>query len=264
MPRKAETSSEPAAAAVEQPPAYPFLREPAEHGGVVLRNGEDFAQVDMTPEDIAAANDEMFVTSQNLRGAQQQQKNLLDEENRVEGELKAVRAGLRKNEETRLALGDELAVFAEQIHTGKRRVTIQTTHTLTTGNELVITDARDGREIERRTATADEIAEAQRKTASMLTTPAGGGKNPQDELVTVSVAADAFGGKGGKKLAADMAEVYALNDDFEDEGYPVVWLPADNKRSAAIVPRWVASRLTTIVGAKAESIGFRVDARAEK
>ena len=236
---------------------FPFLREPAEPGGVILRTEEAQAEVDMTPADVAAANDEMFLTSQNLREAQGQQKDLLRDEKNAEAALKAVREALRKNEERRLSLGDELAVFAEQIHTGKRKVTIQTVHTLTKGNELVITDARDGSVRERRTASADELAEAREKTASIATVPTSGKGNPQDELVTVSVNPSAF--KGRKKLAADMAEVYPEDADSDAEPYPVVWLPDANKRSAAIVPRWVAFRLIKIAGSESDGIGLKIE-----
>lgn len=247
-----------------QPPAQPlpFLREPAEPGGFIIGTEEAAAEVEMTAADIAAANDEMFITSQNLREAQGQQKDLLRDEKNAEQALKAVRESIRKNEERRLSLGDELAVFAEQIHTGKRKVTIQTVLTITKGNELVITDARDGKERERRTATKEELAKAQDKTASILTQQQPGDKgNPQDELVTVTVLAGAFS-KARKKLATDMFEVLPENADIDADPYPVVWLPAPNKRSAAVVPRWVAMRLLTIAGPDAETLGLKIELTA--
>ena len=144
----------------------------------------------MTAADIAAANDEMFITSQNLRGSAGSAEGFAARRKNAEQALKAVRESIRKNEERRLSLGDELAVFAEQIHTGKRKVTIQTVLNDHQGQRACHYRRPRRQERERRTATKEELAKAQDKTASILTQQQPGDKgNPQDELVTVTVLA---------------------------------------------------------------------------
>lgn len=263
MPRKKKDEQEPktdaAGPTVGAPQAdpYPFLRTPAEAGGVIIDTDEAEATTPMTREDIDAANEEMYTTSTQLREEEANRTTLLADEKRAEASLKGIREAIRKNEEHRLLLGSELATFAEEIHTGLRKITIKVVRTVTKGNELVITDARDGKERERRTATAEELEWASGKNA-VLFAPELAPDHPRNRPVTVSVLKDGY--KGTRRgLAKDMMEVFAEGADDDAEPYAVKWVPGDAGRTVAIVPAWVAERLRTISDPY-PTLGFRMDA----
>lgn len=225
---------------------------------MIIDVDEAEATVQMTRADIDAANEEQAISAANLRTEQGNLKALLQDEKNAEAALKAAREALRKNEIRRLELGDELATFAEQIHSGMRRITIKVVRTVTKGNELVVTDARDGKERERRTATADELEEAQGKTTSLFMP--GRPDDPQHQMVRVLLNKEGF--KGGRKsLPLDFAEVLPANACDDDEPFKVVWQPGEpgSGRSVAIVPRWVASRMRTIAGKQLAALELQVE-----
>lgn len=253
-PDAATTSQEQTAGEVQTPAAapdpWPFLKIPAEQGGVIVGTDERDGVRDLTKEDIGAAHEEMYLTSQNLREAEAEEKRLEREEKNAEAALKGTREALRKIEQKQLELGRELATFSEEIHTGKRRITIQVVETVTLQNELVITDARDGSVIERRTATADELDEARNVTTEMKfskmnldvvpDSPDAKG-NPEQDVLHVSINLAAYK-KTKKAIKSGLQEVQVPNPADDDDVYPISWQTKDG-RSLAIVPRWVASRL---------------------
>lgn len=247
------------------PDAWPFLKIPADQGGVIVGTDERDGVRDLTPEDIGAAHEEMYLTSQNLREAEAEEKRLEREEKNAEAALKGTREALRKIEQKQLELGRELATFSEEIHTGKRRITIQVVETVTLQNELVITDARDGSVIERRTATANELDKARNVTTEMklskmnLTvvpdSPDAKG-NPEQDVLHVSINLAAYK-KTKKAIKSGLQEVQVPNPANEDDVYPISWQAKDG-RSLAIVPRWVASRLDLLCE-QDKALDFRIE-----
>lgn len=248
---------------------WPFLKIPAEQGGVIVGTDERDGTRDLTPEDIGAAHEEMYLTSQNLREAEAEEKRLEREEKNLESALKGTREALRKIEQKQLELGRELATFSEEIHTGKRKVTIQVAETVTLQNELVVTDGRDGSVIERRTATADELEDARNVTTEMkfskmnlsIAPDSPDPKtNPEQDVLHVSINLAAYK-KTKKPIKLGLQEVQVPNPADEDDVYPVSWQAHDG-RSLAIVPRWVASRLQLLCE-QDKALDFRIEKTAD-
>lgn len=227
---------------------YPFLKEPAEQGAVIIGTDERESTRPMTEDDIKEAHEDLYKTSQKLRAEAMTEKELTAHIKSLEASLKGAREDLRKSEEEQLVLGRRLATFAEEIHSGVRKIEIKVVESITKGNEYVVTDAHNGAVIERRTATADEIEEAsgvdkpasQQAMATMTSTQAA------DDIVLVSLSTSAY--KKTKRSVADglMGIAYPNSEgDPDGDTLSILWEVID-KRSVAKVPRWAADRLKKI------------------
>lgn len=262
--QETEAQQEPAEQQPEaQPDPHPFLKTPAEQGGIIIGLTERDGTTPLTPVDIDAAHEELYLTSQELREAEVKQRELVIQEKQNEAALKGTREQLRKAELKQLELGRDLATLSEEIHTGERKVTIKVVKTITLGNELVLTDARDGREIERRTATTEELEQSRQPGTNQAAMRYGTSdspdakQNPDDQDVTVSVRSAAYK-KTKRGIAEGLMEVPYPNAETEEDGFGVAWSPPADGRSSAIVPRWVAHRLA-VVAEGDKALDFRIE-----
>jgi hypothetical protein len=223
---------------------YPFLKTPAEQGAVIIGTDERDSTRQMTEADIKEAHDELYKESQKLRAEALTEKELTAQIKSLEASLKGAREDLRKSEEEQLVLGRRLATFAEEIHTGVRKIQIKVVESVTKGNEFVVTDARDGKVIERRTATQDEIEES--RSPQKGQTGMFGSTMAADDIVIVSLHTAAYK-KTKRGISDGLLAVPYPNSEGDPDGdtLSIVWELAD-KRSIAKVPRWAADRLKKI------------------
>lgn len=249
-------------AAQPKPEKFPHLKTPAEAGGVIIGTEERQSTTQLTEEDLAAAREEQYASSQQLREVQREQKELAKKEFELEQQLKSTRTQIREKEAQALDIGDHLATFAEEVHSGIRKITIECAMTLTRGNEVVITDGRSGVELERRTASKEELEKGLFKDGQLFCTSDSPTpkEKPDERPVTVSVLKD--GVKQAAKTVRKSLEAPLLPDDADEdaEGYEVNWVPdgRDPLRLIAIVPAWVAQKAKAIAE-RAPQIGFRIE-----
>lgn len=236
------------AAQIDDTKEYPFLKEPAEPGAVIIGTTEHESTRPMTEADVREAHDDLYKESQKLRTEALTEKELTLQIKSLEASLKGAREDLRKSEEEQLVLGRRLATFAEEIHTGVRKIEIKVVESITKGNEYVVTDARNGSVIERRTATTEEIEEsrgianpsAQSSMSTMTSTMAA------DDSVLISLSTAAY--KKTKKAIKDGLTGVEYPNQVGDPDADVLGVLWDTKgnRSVAEVPRWAADRLKKI------------------
>lgn len=94
---KPETSTEAAQAQPQEaPPEYPYLKEPAEQGAVIIGTPERESTRLMTEQDIKEAHDKQYEVSQKLRSAAAQEKDLIKQQKQQEDALKGTREELRR------------------------------------------------------------------------------------------------------------------------------------------------------------------------
>lgn len=259
---KPADAQQPQQPAPQAPNRFPFLTTPAETGGVIIGKEERESERKLTDEDLAAAREEQYASSQQLREVQREQKELAKKEFELEQQLKSTRTQMREKEAQALDIGDHLATFAEEVHSGFRKITIECAMTLTRGNEVVITDGRDGKELERRTASKEELEKGLFKDGQLFGTSDSPTpkEKPDERPVTVSVLKD--GVKNAARTVRKSLEAPLLPEGAEDEaeGYAVNWVPAvrDPARLIAIVPFWVAQKAKAIAE-RAPQIGFRIE-----
>jgi hypothetical protein len=249
MGRKKKTVSEEVDAGMKAEQAaadqeYPYLKTPAEQGAVIIGTDERESTRPMTETDVKEAHDTLYTTSQKLRTAAQKEKDLGTEVKRLEALLKGTREELREAEVEQLILGRKLATLSEEIHTGVRKIDIKVVESVTKGNEFVVTDARSGVVIERRTATQDEIEES--RSPQKGQTGMFGSTQAADDIVLVSLHTARYE-KTKRGIKDGLLAVPYPNSEGDPDGdtLGIVWELAD-KRSIAKVPRWAADRLKKI------------------
>lgn len=237
-----ELNAKEAAAQADQ--EYPYLKTPAEQGAVIIGTDERESTRQMTEADIKEAHENQYKVSQKLRAEAQTEKDLTAQIKSLEASLKGAREDLRKSEEEQLVLGRRLATLAEEIHDGVRKIKIQVVASITKGNEYVVTDARDGKVIERRTATQDEIDESRSPKKSQ--TGMFGSTQAADDIVLVSLNTARYE-KTKRAIADGLLAVRYPNQEADPDGdeLSIHWKVIDG-RSVAEVPRWAADRLKKI------------------
>lgn len=262
---------------------YPFLNTPAVPGGTIIGRDDRKLERTLTHEDLKSAQEELNNVGKTFRDAQRLALDLTAREKDEHQRLLATRASIRKAEEDQLEAGSEMATYCEELQTGTRKRTVAVVKTLTPGMEVVFTAADTGEEIDRRTATKEEMEAANGKSAQLFgvgnaggtppARPAGTTDSPDDkhnpdlETVTVSVSIE-----GSKKAPKSVRK--ALYDQplpgqqaaGEDaEVVSIMWLPhnpanegSEEGRSYAKVPRWLARQLG-VVGEGCKVLEFKVE-----
>lgn len=267
-----------APAVVDVVPEFPFIAQPSEQGGVIVEvmSGKVFR--DMTEADVAEAAEEIGKVSITHQEVSQFLTTTEKEVADLEQKLKETRSIGRNTEIRLLDVGAELAQLGRAVNSGKREWNTQITHTVTPGNELVLTDAKTGKQIgERRTATVDEVKKATNRQAALLNPDApkdaahpiddAKGKSkkrkttdspshkpdPGEQPVKVSVSSSAFNRLTPPRKEG-MRKVLGMDDE---PSFPLNWgLSEDGERLHVEIPRRLFATLRTMAG---PTLDFRQD-----
>jgi len=271
-------SSKPAPAdaqqAEDEKAKYPYLHMTFQPGSILLGTADREVARPMTGDDYAECIEDGIALAEKARGLESVRDDLLAEEKRTKEHLDSVREQYRNTRDKLAELASQTWELNLAARDNVRKRPTKVNISITSTCEYIEQDAHDGAVIERRTATADELAESKKvKSGSLFSVPTDApglvaqqktSDSPDakpdigEERVLVSVDLDAYN-KAKRSAKKDLRT--GPRGDEDDDGWNLTWAQRPEltpNRMYADVPRRILQDLRTLTEGTT-GLDFRIE-----